>query len=106
MPPPRRGALPPPAEPFAVRPVVPPPAGALTERQAQVLALLASGLTSREVAASLWLADATVRTHVQNALTALDARTRVHAVALALQGGWLELVDGVDAADTQAHARV
>jgi DNA-binding NarL/FixJ family response regulator len=98
MPPPRRGALPPPAEPFAVRPVLPPPAGTLTKRQAQVLALLASGLTGREVAASLWLADATVRSHVQNALTALEARSRAHAVAVALQSGWIELVDGTDAA--------
>lgn len=56
---------------------------ALSERERQVLGLLAHGLNGREIAARLFLSPATVRTHVQNAMHKLGARTRAQAIALA-----------------------
>lgn len=59
----------------------------LTERERQVLQLLAAGLKAPEIADRLVLSPATVRTHVQNAMGRLGARTRVHAIVIALANG-------------------
>jgi DNA-binding CsgD family transcriptional regulator len=59
----------------------------LTERESQVLGLLAEGRSGAQIAADLVLSPETVRTHVRNAMTKLGATTRSHAVALALQRG-------------------
>jgi DNA-binding CsgD family transcriptional regulator len=59
----------------------------LTERESQVLSLLAAGQSGAEIAAELVLSPETVRTHVRNAMSKLGASTRSHAVALALQRG-------------------
>jgi DNA-binding NarL/FixJ family response regulator len=61
------------------------PAQVLTNREREILALLARGMTGEQAAAELFLSPETVRTHVRNAMRKLDARTRVHAVALALR---------------------
>jgi DNA-binding NarL/FixJ family response regulator len=63
------------------------PALVLTERERQVLALLAEGKTGEQAAESLFLSPETIRTHVRNAMRKLGAKTRVHAVALALRLG-------------------
>lgn len=55
----------------------------LSERERQVLGLLAHGLNGREVATRLCLSPATVRTHVQNAMHKLGARTRAQAIVMA-----------------------
>lgn len=55
----------------------------LTDRERQILGLLAHGLNGREIAARLFLSPATVRTHVQNAMHKLGARTRAQAIAIA-----------------------
>lgn len=54
----------------------------LSDRERQVVGLLAHGLTGREIAAQLFLSPATVRTHVQNAMHKLGARTRAQAIAI------------------------
>lgn len=59
----------------------------LSPREREVLALLATGLTTAEAAAELFLSPLTVRTHVRNAMEKLAARSRVQAVALALREG-------------------
>jgi DNA-binding NarL/FixJ family response regulator len=59
----------------------------LTERERQVLTLLARGYTGEEVARELSVSAETVRAHVRNAVTKLHARTRLHAVVMALQRG-------------------
>ena len=59
----------------------------LTQRESQVLGLLAEGRSGAQIAADLVLSPETVRTHVRNAMTKLGATTRSHAVALALQRG-------------------
>ncbi len=56
-----------------------------------MLALLAAGATDEQIAGLLELSPATVQTHVRNAKAKLGARTRAQAVALALQGGMIEL---------------
>lgn len=56
----------------------------LSQREAEVLTLLAKGLTGEEIARRLVLSPETVRTHVRNAMEKLDARTRVEAVVKAI----------------------
>lgn len=63
----------------------------LSVREADVLALLAEGLTGEQIAGQLVLSPETVRTHIRNAMVKLDARTRVHAIAMALRDGELIL---------------
>ena len=59
----------------------------LTERERQVMTLVASGLQSGEIAERLYLSPETVKSHVHNALAKLGAHTRAHAVAIALVTG-------------------
>jgi len=59
----------------------------LTERERQVLRLLADGCSYDEVGQTLFISPETVRTHVGKALRKLGARTRTEAVAAALRAG-------------------
>ena len=59
----------------------------LTEREAEVLTLLADGLSHEEIGERLRISGETVRTHLQKARRRLGAENRTHAVALALRNG-------------------
>jgi DNA-binding NarL/FixJ family response regulator len=61
----------------------------LTERERQVLALLAEGLTPAQVAEELVISASTVGTHIEHVYSKLGARTRAHAVGLAYRHGLL-----------------
>jgi DNA-binding NarL/FixJ family response regulator len=61
----------------------------LTEREREVLSLLAAGASNREIGARLYLAEGTVKNHVSNILSKLHAANRTHAVSLARAQGLL-----------------
>jgi len=59
----------------------------LTERESEVLQLVATGLSNAEIAERLFISPATAKTHVAHLLTKLDARDRVQLVIIAYQSG-------------------
>ncbi|MGC3953062.1 MAG: response regulator transcription factor [Propionicimonas sp.] len=76
------------------RPADPEPAAAvsaalevLTEREREVLALIAEGLNNAEISQRLFLSESTVKTHVGRVLFKLDLRDRIHAVIFAKEQG-------------------
>ena len=59
------------------------PLGSLSEREREVLTLLAEGLRNREIADRLTISEATVKTHVRHVLEKLRFRNRAEAAAFA-----------------------
>src|SRR5947199_95220 len=67
--------------------LVPPAMAALTDREREVVALVAQGMSNDEIAAELVLSPATARTHVSRAMVKLHARDRAQLVVFAYQSG-------------------
>ena len=65
----------------------------LTQREREILALIALGLTNQEICDREWLSMPTVKTHVSHLLSKTGCRDRVQLVLLALRGGVIDLAD-------------
>ncbi|RJO71218.1 DNA-binding response regulator [Nocardia panacis] len=74
---------------FSAHAKEPPPAAlsTLTDREREVMTLVAEGMTNAEIGARLFMSPATARTHVSRILTKLDARDRTQLVVLAYESG-------------------
>jgi DNA-binding NarL/FixJ family response regulator len=59
----------------------------LTERERDVLAQVAQGLSNAEIADQLYISPATVKTHIARTLTKLDARDRAQLIVIAYESG-------------------
>lgn len=88
----------PPASPFprrddsqGVRPTPPPLPDPLTERELEVLQLVAQGLPNKEIAARLVISERTAKFHVSAIMAKLGASNRTEAVSLAAQRGLVAL---------------
>ena len=65
--------------------------GSLTERESEVLALLAKGLANKQIAVSLGISEHTVKFHVSSIYTKLNVTNRTQAVREGLRNGWIVL---------------
>ncbi|SDI46526.1 DNA-binding response regulator, NarL/FixJ family, contains REC and HTH domains [Actinokineospora alba] len=81
------------AQRLAATPQAAPPA-TLTQRETEVLRLVATGATNREIAARLYLSEGTVKNHVSRILDRLALRDRTHAAIYARDHGLLQALSG------------
>jgi DNA-binding NarL/FixJ family response regulator len=70
------------------------PAAPLSDRELEILRLIAAGSTNREAAAHLFISEATVKTHVLHIYAKLGVNDRAAAVAAGFRRGLLDLGDG------------
>jgi len=68
-------------------------AGTLSEREVEVLRLVAQGFANKEIADQLSLSEHTVKSHLRNILDKLHLRSRAHAAAYAVQAGLVNRVE-------------
>lgn len=67
------------------------PADQLTERELEIVQLMARGAANKEIAAALFISENTVKTHISNLFQKLDVRDRTEAVTRALSRGLIRI---------------
>jgi DNA-binding NarL/FixJ family response regulator len=75
------------------------PVGALSERETEVLVLVARGLSNLQVATELNLSEATVKRHLANVYQKIGVRSRSEAVRMALMEQWIGLGESTSSVD-------
>jgi DNA-binding CsgD family transcriptional regulator len=75
----------------------------LSEREMEILRMVATGVTNREVAYRLAISANTVKAHLRNIFTKLGAESRTEATMIAVQEGWVH-VEGAEQAETEKAA--
>jgi DNA-binding NarL/FixJ family response regulator len=65
--------------------------GPLTDRESEVLGLVAKGLANKQIALALGISEHTVKFHVSSIYTKLNVTNRTEAVREGLRGGWVAL---------------
>ena len=65
----------------------------LTQREREILALIALGLSNQQICDRKWLSMSTVTTHVSHLLSTTGCRDRIQLVLLALRGGVVDPAD-------------
>jgi DNA-binding NarL/FixJ family response regulator len=63
----------------------------LTQKEIEVLRLIAAGTANKEIAAQLSVTEETIKSRVKNILDKLGANDRTHAVTIGLKRGFIEL---------------
>jgi DNA-binding NarL/FixJ family response regulator len=71
--------------------VEPPERDLLSDREMEVLRLMAKGMSNKEIGRALWIGETTVKTHVSHILRKLDQNDRTQAVLAAVQAGLISL---------------
>ena len=79
------------ASPRRRRPARPSPGPALTDRELEVLKLVAQGMSNREIAGELYISENTVKNHVRNILEKLHLHSRMEAVLYAVREKILDI---------------
>ncbi len=77
----------------------------MSERENEILRLVAKGLSNPDIAAMLFLSRRTVQTHLTHIFNKLGVGSRTEAILLALRKGWISLEDTAsdsDGTDTSA----
>jgi DNA-binding NarL/FixJ family response regulator len=87
------------------RPEPPKELNELTEREREILRLIAGGLSNAEIGQELFITDTTVKTHVTHILQKLNLRDRVQAVVLVYQTGLFEADTRLPASRDESTAR-
>ena len=72
----------------------------VTQREANILELVAVGLANKEIATRLEITERTVKNHLYSILRKMEARDRTHAVYKALSGGWIQPRDSMSPPDS------
>jgi len=73
----------------------------LTERELEVLRLVATGASNQRIARELFISVNTVKVHLQNIFTKLDVQSRTEATLYAIKEGWIEGVELPEEAEAQ-----